>query len=375
MTTPYAARSDPRRPARATLVLTRSAALVDVLERLAAAAGAELDVRGEPPVPARWAEPGLVLVGPDLAAVVAATLPRRPGLALVTVARPPVEAGPGVDGEDAEIWRLAVDLGAERVAFLPDAQEWVVEALADSLEGSHRCAAVAVVGGCGGAGASVLACAIAVGAAVRGHRALLVDLDPLGGGVDRLLGADDVPGLRWSELARARGRLSGGMLREALPRLDGLSVLAWDRADAGAVSAAAATAVAAGAARGFDLVVLDLPRSLSGVAPAWLRLVDLGLVVVPSAVHATAAATRVVAGIEGTVADLRAVVRGPSRAALPAELVADALEIPLLGELRAEPGLAAALERGEPPGLRSRGPLARMASRVLDDLFVSRAAA
>ena len=53
----------------------------------------------------------------------------------------------------------------------------------------------------------------------------------LSGGADLLLGAETVPGLRWPQLARARGRLGGGMLREALPRLDGLSVLSWDRTD------------------------------------------------------------------------------------------------------------------------------------------------
>jgi hypothetical protein len=40
----------------------------------------------------------------------------------------------------------------------------------------------------------------------------------------------------------------------------------------------------------------------------------------------------------------------------------------LFAELRAEPGLAAALDRGEPPGVRPRGPLARCAVRVLDAL-------
>ena len=56
---------------------------------------------------------------------------------------------------------------------------------------------------------------------------LLVDLDPLGGGLDLLLGAERLAGLRWPDLAGARGRLGGGMLRDALPRLDGLSLLSW----------------------------------------------------------------------------------------------------------------------------------------------------
>jgi hypothetical protein len=67
-------------------------------------------------------------------------------------------------------------------------------------------------------------------------------------------------------------------------------------------------------------------------------------------------------------ADLRVVVRGPAPSGLPAEVVAEALGLPLAAEARAEPGLAAALERGDPPSARGRGPLARLSGQLLDDL-------
>ena len=70
--------------------------------------------------------------------------------------------------------------------------------------GRRRGAAVAVVGGCGGAGASVLAAALAVTAVRHGGRALLVDCDPLGGGLDLVLGAEHVAGLRWPDDRRRR---------------------------------------------------------------------------------------------------------------------------------------------------------------------------
>jgi secretion/DNA translocation related CpaE-like protein len=224
---------------------------------------------------------------------------------------------------------------------------------------------VATVGGCGGAGASVLATSLAAAAALRERRVLLADLDPWGGGLDLLLGAADVPGLRWPELGRARGRISGGTLRDALPRIDGLSLLTWDAGESGSVPAEAAASVASGAVHGFELVVADLPRGGGGVASAWLPSLDLVLVVVPADLRAVAAAARVVAELDPLVPDLRAVVRGGGPRSCPPEYVADSLGVPLFSELRSEPGLQAALARGEPPGLRPRGPLARCSSRVL----------
>ncbi len=373
MTTPYAATL---RPLEATdagtptaLLLSRDAALVETLERLAASVGTRLDVRGERPSREAWAAAPLVLVGPDLADDLRDRLPRRAGV--VVVANEADGAAAASTGEDSvsrnqAIWNQALSVGAERVALLPHGQEWLVEALADSLSGSRRGPMVAVVGGCGGAGASVLSVAVAVAAAVRGQRVLLADLDPWGGGIDLLVGAHDVPGLRWPELSRARGRVSGGMLREALPRVDGLSLLSWDRQQSGSVPPEAAASVAAGAVRGFDLVVADLPRGGSAVASAWLRLVDLVLVVLPADDRAVAAASRVVADLDQSVSDLRAVVRGPTTRSMPAEAVADLLGLPLFAELRPETGLPAALARREAPGLRPRGPLARCAARVLE---------
>ena len=66
---------------------------------------------------------------------------------------------------------------------------------------------------------------------------LLVDGDPLGGGIDLVLGGESDRGLRWSDLLGAAGRVPAAALAEALPRAGGLSYLSWDRASARAVPA------------------------------------------------------------------------------------------------------------------------------------------
>src|SRR3712207_7123198 len=50
-----------------------------------------------------------------------------------------------------------------------------------------------------------------------GLRTLLVDADPLGGGLDLVLGWEQVDGLRWPSLAEADGRVDPPALLQALP--------------------------------------------------------------------------------------------------------------------------------------------------------------
>jgi hypothetical protein len=66
-------------------------------------------------------------------------------------------------------------------------------------------------------------------------------------------------------------------------------------------------------------------------------------------------------------ASLAVVVRGPAPGGLKASEVAQALGLPLAGSLRAEPGLPAALERGQPPARDGRGPLAALCRRLLGE--------
>jgi secretion/DNA translocation related CpaE-like protein len=242
---------------------------------------------------------------------------------------------------------------------------------------------VGVVGGCGGAGASVLAAALALSAA-RERRVLLVDGDPWGGGLDVLLGAEAEPGLRWPDLAGARGAVRPSVLRGALPVVDGLRLLSWGRGAAvgggvppgsasvpSAVPADALEALVDAGARSHDLVVLDLPRRDDPATAAALWRLDLLLLVVPGRVRAVAAARALRDAVVPQVGDVRLVLPRAG-ASLPAAAIADALELPVLARLAPEPGLRSALEGGTFAVAR-RGPLARCAAAVLAVLDADRA--
>jgi secretion/DNA translocation related CpaE-like protein len=301
-----------------------------------------------------------VVVGADLVDRCAgARLGRREGVVIL-----------GDDLDDGSIWQRAVELGAEQVVFLPDAEGWLVAALGEAVEGRGEDGALlAVVGGRGGAGATTLSCALAITAVRRGWSALLVDGDPLGGGIDLVFGGELADGLRWPDLGLTRGRLQGQVLADALPRFEDLVVLSCGRGEPGPLPVAAVSAVVAAARRTCDLVVVDLPRALDDVARVVLSEATATLLVVPAEVRATAAAGRVAAAVAGLCADLRLVVRGPAPIGLAAEDISRALGLPLAGSVRAEPGLEAALDRGEPPASRPRSPLAGFCHELLDDLI------
>ena len=343
---------------RDVLVVTRSPDLLETLGRLVRREGGALvHAPDRAAAGTSWHQAGLVLAewpttpppplaGPDA--------DRRGRLVLVC----PAEPGP-------EVWRAAVALGAEHVAVLRDAQEWLAARIRRALAARPAAPVLAVVGGRGGAGASALAAGLALTAADRGLGVTLLDLDPLGGGLDLVLGAEGAPGLRWPDLRHAPGRLPAGVVAATAVRAGGVSFVGWERTAPPEVSPQAVAAVLEAAAEDGDLVVADLPRTVDPAARVVLAAARCVYLVVPAEVRAAAAAARVLAVLEPLAGEIALVVRGPAPTGLPAEAVADALGLPLAGELKPEPGLAAALDRGDVPPLRPRGPLSLLSARLV----------
>ncbi|MEU9202416.1 septum site-determining protein Ssd [Streptomyces sp. NPDC048332] len=344
--------------------MTEDVELLDDLLRLCAAAGAEPEVHHTmPDRRGGWEQAPMVLVGDD-AAVRCRGAARRRGVMLV-----------GRDQDAPDVWRRAVEIGAEYVLRLPDAENWLVDQIANAAEGVGRPAlTVGVIGGRGGSGASTLACALAVTAARSGRRTMLIDGDPLGGGIDVLLGGERAEGMRWPDFAHSKGRVGGGALEESLPALHGLRVLSWGRDDWVVIPPQAMQAVLGAARRLGGVVVVDLPRRVDEAVAEALAQLDLGLLVVPGELRAVAAAKRVASMAGMVLGDLRVVARGPYASGLDDQWVAQAMGLPLVGELPLEPGLLAEQDTGEPPGGSPRGPLARFCSAFWDRALAGEAA-
>jgi secretion/DNA translocation related CpaE-like protein len=327
---------------RGVLVVAGPGETQDVI--LSAVAAQELDAQVVTD-PERMAEPWrsstTVFVADDHAERVAArALPHREGVFLV-----------GSDPALLAAW--SAPLGAQ-VIPLPEGGDRLGPALA---EGASRASApvVAVVGGSGGVGASTCAAAIAqlAGLSAGGGpaRVALVEVDPLGGGIDLLLGAEQTSGWRWPRLRAAEGHL--GDLRGYLPVVDGVSVVAMAREPAVDLAREAFAAILGALRSWHALVVIDAGRSLAPAALEAIRLASRQLVVVAPGVRGAAAARQTIASLGLDRAEL--VLRdGPG--GLPADVVADAVGRPILARLPSEQRLVGAAERGEPP---ARGPRRR----------------
>ena len=333
------------------LCITDDPALLEDVLSVATEYGLEIEVAADP-VAARGSYPvaPFVLIGHRSAGACAqAALPRRSGVLVVT--------------HDQRVERLrprARLLGAERVVRLPQDLGRLMDRFSEAADLAAATAErqgrlVVVLGGRGGAGASVLAAGLAVTAGRAGLRALLVDADPLGGGVDLVLG--------WERL-----RWPGSDSADAFPGCGDLAVLSCDCDGTAGMSAQAMESALGTGRQTRDLVVADLPRRLDEASALALAAADLALLVVPAELRACAAAARVAAAASAHTEALQLVVRGPAPGRLRTREIARALGLPVAGTLRAEPNLSRGLERGTPPAGSGRGPLAALCRRLIADL-------
>ncbi len=341
------------------LLVTTSEDLVEEVSALAAAGGVSVAVSpSAAPDPGAWRGAALVLLGED--ALEHPVPSRRPGVLVLTTGGPAGE----------ELWRSALAAGAEQVLSVPGERATVLRRLGDVADAGERGGTcVAVVGARGGVGVSTLAAALAhrgagsAAAAGGASASLLVDTDLLGAGLDLLVGLEGAPGLRWGDLAQARGSVRGQVLAQSLPRRDRVAVLSSGGAGGDAsVRGDVVEAVLRAARPHHHAVVVDLARASGALTEAALGASDVLLVLVPPDVGSEVGARRVLEVLAPSVADVRLVLRtglgtGAS-AALPAAAVADALGVPVAAVLGHDRALAEVVARGEAPWALRRGPLA-----------------
>ncbi len=195
---------------------------------------------------------------------------------------------------------------------------------------------------------------------------MLVDLDPFGGGIELVVGCEDIPGLRWPEVSRTFGRVSATALRRALPSVGELSVLSWSRLHEVEITPSTARNMVTAGQRGSRVVVIDLARHVDEVVATTLTTADVVLLVSTCDVRSTAAAACMSTLLQPLVSDVRLVVRTTSPGELDATSLATALGLPLAGTVATQRGVARAINEGWGPPARGR--FAKSCSALVDEL-------
>lgn len=346
------------------LIVTADQDLLDELLRLCAAAGVTPEVVSEASqARSHWWHATAVVVGTDRAAELAELgLARRDRVALVSTLQETLAQEP------LALWQQGISVRADHVVALPDGQSSLIDWLGNAVDGGGRQATtVGVIGSRGGAGVSTFAAALALTAARRGIRALLIDADPLGGGIELVLGIEQAQGLRWPEVAAARGRVSASAFRSALPAIDGLAVLSWDLSGQTHTDPVTMRSMLSAGRRGAELVVIDLPRWLDDTAAEALVVSDVLLMMITCDVRAVAGAHRMLTRLRTRCADIRVLTRQLSGSDLSPEAVGSTVALPVAGRVPTRRAVERAVNAGLGP--LCRGGLERVCGSVLDDVL------
>lgn len=305
-----------------------------------------------------WESAEFIIVGSDLAGeCVANAAPRRAHVVVVHV-KDQSEAGRTTQSSpERDMWRHAVVLGAENVVELPMGSFWLADALSGlvvpgPVTGVSGSNIISVIGGCGGAGASTFAVILAAAAVTQGMSSVVIDLDQFGGGIDLILGAEEISGTRWPDIDPGAGRIAAETLTAALPRINGVSFLSHSRTESGELAASVVGAVIDAARRAFDLVVLDLPRGHSEVNALLVGQSLVTCVITRNHVRAIAASIALARWVEKLGKVSRFVLVSDSKG-LGLPDVGGALGDPELVEIAFMPAMTTRADEGDPPGTNS----------------------
>jgi secretion/DNA translocation related CpaE-like protein len=335
------------------LLATRDDHLIDPVLRLAAAAGIEVELCPDAgSALARWNLPSGVFVGADFVADLARLGPGRRSHVVVLV-----------DGiADEDLFRAAFGVAAAHVVELPMAEEWLADVLAEMADDREVGGRVwGFLGGSGGVGSTTLATAVA-SLVSRDRSTAILDFDPWGPGLDRVLGSEGDTGVRWTDLQAAPGRLSARSLRDALPRDDALGVLTFGSGRARLDPLVGHEAVSA-ARRGHDVIVVDLPRCPDDASEGVLIGCDRLVLVARASVAGVAAARRVLDRCD-RLDRVQLVVRANDRSS-DADDVAAALGLVGPIVLGHDRGLGEQVDLGLGPVYRRRSPVTRAARELV----------
>lgn len=254
------------------------AALRELVADHATAAGLELVDEADPgPIAVQLMDAAALVTAPGTAGF-------RSRGASVAAGAPPLLVVTGEQVVTTSAWRSALASGARALLQLPADSEQLLSHLSELSRPRSDSTVIGVAAGHGGAGASSFAARLAAAARPDGP-VVLVDGDPLGGGLDLLVEHGGAAGVAWSDL-EGLGSQDGTALREGLPVVDEVALLV--AGDGPGPQASALSRALTALAPGGGTVVVDLSASLVAAAAEHLDRLLLVTTATDHAVRATA---------------------------------------------------------------------------------------
>lgn len=241
----------------------------------------------------------------------------------------------GAESDSSLLWARAATAGVDRVAILPESGPWLAGYLARLRDPSEGGTVVGIVGACGGAGASTVALLLAARAAAKGADVLVIDANPIGGGLETLLAAEEKPGLRWPDLLNASGAINPEQLRASLPESNGISLLSWPsqlhlRGEPTKAPLSVVHEVLRASRQAFSLVVVDLGRETNVLLEVGSEC-DQFLMPVHGRLGCVASGRSTVASLPA--APISLLLRLPLSSGVDVDTVAQAAGLPCAGTL------------------------------------------
>ena len=254
------------------------AALRELVADHATAAGLELVDEADPgPIAVQLMDAAALVTAPGTAGF-------RSRGASVAAGAPPLLVVTGEQVVTTSAWRSALASGARALLQLPADSEQLLSHLSELSRPRSDSTVIGVAAGHGGAGASSFAARLAAAARPEGP-VVLIDGDPLGGGLDLLVEHGGAAGVGWSDL-EGLGSQDGTALREGLPVVDEVALLV--AGDGPGPQASALSRALTALAPGGGTVVVDLSASLVAAAAEHLDRLLLVTTATDHAVRATA---------------------------------------------------------------------------------------
>lgn len=260
----------------------------------------------------------------------------------------------------AKAWKLAIALEAKTVVGIEGSHDWFLENLIAPT--SQIAEVITLVPIVGGSGASTLASAMAAESASKGRRVCLVDIDPQGGGIDLVCGAEEIPGARWPDLVEVDD-ISGADLLRSLPECSGVRILAM-RSEA--ITAQKVDQILRTLLTAVDLIYIDCAQDVKSY---WQSISDISsqiLLVLPTTVRATTVAKQ---NLESQVNDkFGLVVRQLPGTGLTPAAIAQTLGISLKAQLVTDSRVVEQIEQGVGLGRVSIGAFSKQVTQLCVDL-------